>query len=917
MRKPLREALQVIADITDELSLTKPPADKVEAKAFLKEELEKARTVVPSLKGWGRSFPSLTCSIATGIGKTRLMAAAIYYLNKVHNIKHFFILAPNLTLYEKLLRDFGDDGSEKYVFRGLSDYVANPPHIVAGDNYLSAGARGLFSESIEINIFNIAKFNKDTKASRRKGQPSLAPRMMRLSEYLGQSYYAYLSSLPDLVILMDEAHRYYADASRKAVDELRPLLGIEMTATPLKDGEPVSNIIYEYNLAQALHDGLYVKHPKVAKRRDFSTKGLSPAEIERVKLEDALSLHQHTAAELELYARDYDQPLVKPFVLVVCRDISHAADVTAYLESDDFYRGRYRGKVLQVDSSTKKEDEVTELFLSLESSENPIEIVVHVNMLGEGWDVKNLYTIVPLRAANAVTLVEQTIGRGLRLPFGGKRTGRDNIDTLTIIAHDNFERIVEAAKRDDSILHRVSFVEIDADSIEDEYVKIETFAPVNEPVASYQKMLVNAASDSVQQEARTLIDASEAVYSALSEAAKKTSSASVAEMVQKPDKLSQVVEIAKAKVDRSGSLFVDEVKKVLTVDFVAQEATKFKRNMIEIPRVSVLPKEVTHRLEPFKVDFLNGSFDFDLRKEEIVRQSLVNGEQDLTDVYGSGRIRNARQKFLMALLNEPDIDYSVMREQLLDVVNQVLRYLEEKHGSIESALEVLDQNIQLMAKRLYAQISKHLVVEVMSYGESKVLPFVRIEPVNLAERRGYPRLTLCDPLPSKNQIRRFIFHGFKKACHECYGFDSMTEHDFAIVLENDDEVTTWLRPAPRQFNILWGRESYNYEPDFVVETKEAIYLVETKAYKDLSTQDVLAKADAAKHYCKMATEYTLEHGGKRWEYLLISHLDVLTTYSFRHIRQLSRDNLNFQNHQEYPAEGMRSTLFPDYLDSNQ
>ncbi len=49
-------------------------------------------------------------------------------------------------------------------------------------------------------------------------------------------------------------------------------------------------------------------------------------------------------------------------------------------------------------------------------------------MLKEGWDVSNLYTIVPLRAANAAVLIEQTIGRGLRLPFGGKRTGVPNID---------------------------------------------------------------------------------------------------------------------------------------------------------------------------------------------------------------------------------------------------------------------------------------------------------------------------------------------------------------------------------------------------------------------------------------------------------------------------------------------------------
>ena len=116
MREPLAQCLGVIADVTQRLSLEKVPSDKEEQKSFLKNELEKVQEIVPSIKSFGRNFPSFTCSIATGIGKTRLMAATIYYLNQVHGIKNFFILAPNLTLYNKLLRDFGDSGYDKYVW---------------------------------------------------------------------------------------------------------------------------------------------------------------------------------------------------------------------------------------------------------------------------------------------------------------------------------------------------------------------------------------------------------------------------------------------------------------------------------------------------------------------------------------------------------------------------------------------------------------------------------------------------------------------------------------------------------------------------------------------------------------------------------------------------------------------------------
>lgn len=905
LRPPLGAALEKIAEITDQLSRTKVPEDKKQAEGFLKAELAKAQAVAPaSLKGWERAFPSLTCSIATGIGKTRLMAATIYYLHQAYGLRHFFILAPNLTLYEKLLRDFGDTSYAGYVFRGLSEYVTTPPRIVTGENYLGAGAQDLFSkESIEINIFNIAKFNSDNKASQKGGQP-ISPRMKRLSEYIGESYYSYLASLSDLVILMDEAHRYYAPASKKAIDELRPILGIEVTATPWNNysdkkkagGQsltPAKNIIYEYNLAQALKDGLYVKIPTVATRRDkdFKSEGLSREELDRIMLEDGLSVHQHTYAELELYARNYGQPLIKPFVLVACRDIAHATEVVSYLESKDFYQGRYSGKVLQIDSSTKEEDDIAQQFLTLEAPENTIEIVVHVNMLGEGWDVKNLYTIIPLRAANAKTLIEQTIGRGLRLPFGGKRTGKKDVDTLTIIAHDNFNRIVEEAQKEDSLLQKDSFVELDIEKTNDGQVSIKTFEAQNTSITQYRDQLRRASTAQKKQELTTLITATEVVQAVLSQAAEQTQSASLEELVRSPEHRELVVKLAQERTELIGSLFSSEIKQTITPEFVTETATKFKQNIIEIPRISVLPSEVTYGLKAFDVDFSGDSFDFRERKEEIVRQDLKSGVQEIIEVIDSGRSQmGAKTKLLLTLLNEPDLDYQVMREELVAAVNQVLTHLYSQLGDEGTALRVLDQNCQLIAKRLYEQVKEHLHVEVGGHEDAKILPFVRIEPINLAERSNYPRKTLQDPPPSKTQIRLFIFHGFQKSCHECYSFDSDTERIFALVLENDDHVLRWLRPAPKQFNIMWGRESRRYEPDFVVETKDCIYLVETKADKDLSNEDVKGKAEAARLYCRLASGFTLAHGGKPWEYLLISHLQVEPTFTIDHIRTLSKGN---------------------------
>ena len=375
----------------------------------------------PTLEDFEREFPSLCFALATGVGKTRLMGAFIAYLHLAHGINNFFVLAPNLTIYNKLIADFTPN-TPKYVFKGISEFAVNPPKLISGDNYeqqnLSMGMDNLFGE-ITINVFNISKINSEVRGGKE-------PKIKRMREVLGDSYFNYLANLPDLVLLMDESHRYRAQAGMRAINELNPLFGLELTATPFVESTkapiPFKNVIVDYPLARAMDDG-FVKMPAVVTQRNFDAKNYTPEEIEKIKLEDGVRVHENTKVELITYARENNVAVVKPFMLVIARDTTHAAQLLSLLESDNFYNGRYQGKVIQVDSSKsgKDEEEMIERLLAVESVDEPTEIVIHVNMLKEGWDVTNLYTIVPLRAANARTLIEQSIGRGLRLPYG-KRT---------------------------------------------------------------------------------------------------------------------------------------------------------------------------------------------------------------------------------------------------------------------------------------------------------------------------------------------------------------------------------------------------------------------------------------------------------------------------------------------------------------
>lgn len=469
--------------IAGRLSLRPPQAESL---ARLKQSLDAAPELLrherdvsailstlkaefPTLEDFEREFPSLCFALATGVGKTRLMGAFIAYLHLAHGINNFFVLAPNLTIYNKLITDFTPN-TAKYVFKGIGEFAINAPRVITGDDYDQQNITGgeLFGE-VRINIFNISKINSEVRGGKE-------PRIKRMKEVLGDSYFNHLANLPDLVLLMDESHRYRASAGVRSINELKPLFGLEVTATPFVESSrgpvPFKNVVMDYPLARAMEDG-FVKEPAVVTQRNFDAKVHTPEEIEKTKLEDGVRLHEMTKVELLTYARETGVKPVKPFMLVIARDTTHAGQLLALIDSEAFYEGRYQGKVIQVDSSRsgKEEEEMITRLLAVESVDEPTEIVIHVNMLKEGWDVTNLYTIVPLRAANARTLIEQSIGRGLRLPYG-KRTGVAAVDRLNIVAHDRFQEIIDEANRGDSPI-RLKQVILDAPSADDKKVSVQ------------------------------------------------------------------------------------------------------------------------------------------------------------------------------------------------------------------------------------------------------------------------------------------------------------------------------------------------------------------------------------------------------------------------------------------------------------
>ena len=871
LRPPQRRSLEILDRV---MEIAQPHKNGDAAAA-----LEVIRSEFPTVAEFEREFPSLCFALATGVGKTRLMGAFISYLHLAHGLNNFFVLAPNLTIYDKLIADFTPN-TPKYVFAGVAEFAANPPAVITGDNYEHA-AGTLFDRTLrcKFNIFNISKINSEVRGGK-------SPRIKRLSEYIGASYFDYLAALPDLVMLMDESHRYRATAGAKAINELKPVLGLELTATPMIEmsGGAIKfrNVIYEYSLAKALQDG-FVKEPAVVTQKNFQPQNHSPAELERIKLEDGIRLHESVKVELETYARQTGQRRVKPFMLVIARDTLHAKALLELMQADSFFEGRYREHVIQVDSSTKgsQEDEFITRLLTVEHPDDPTEIVIHVNMLKEGWDVTNLYTIVPLRAANARILIEQSIGRGLRLPYG-RRTGVKAVDRLNIVAHDRFQEIVDEANRPDSVI-RLEYVILDpteqqrtpktviSTPLLDTFLNgnadltpgpspkergEQTPLPVGEGlgVGSFQTFATPEARK-IAQLARQAIQRRESLPSSAYLERDETLTAIVSDVRERYAPPTQA--------DLPGMAAQPDIAAI-----VAQTVKMVRELTIDIPRIVVAPKgEVTTGFEPFELDARNVRFQ-PVERDLLIR-SLQTNEQDALRS-GSRIVSEKRPEdyLVRQLIDFPDISYDAHADLLYDLAGQMVRHL-ESYLDRDGMLNVAAYYQKPLAELIHAQMQAHRWESAAGYDAVVTRGFMALKESAFTTVDDIRDFRV--PPPDKSKIPQLVFGGFRRCLYQAQKFQSDTERRLAVILDRDAEK--WFKPALGQFQIFYqsGVEQKEYLPDFVAETAAQILLLEPKMSKEMEAKDVLAKRDAAVAWCAHASAHARQYGGKPWRYALIPH----------------------------------------------
>lgn len=872
LRVPQRKSLEIL-DRVMEMTLPHKGCD-------LKAALDIVHAEFPTVEDFEREFPSICFALATGVGKTRLMGAFITYLHLEHAIRHFFVLAPNLTIYKKLLADFSPN-TPKYVFQGVAEFAVKAPTIVTGENFeQKPQVLNLFErDDVIVNIFNIAKFNARAPDSRK---------IRRLSEYLGQSYFDYLADLDDLVLIMDEAHRYRADTSMKSIEELKPVLGLELTATPQVESGAKStrfkNVIFDYPLAKAMQDG-YVKEPAVATRANFDPKSMKKEALERLKLEDGIRVHESVKVDLDVYAQQNGVRRVKPFVLVIAEDTEHASALVKLIEDEQFFDGRYKGRVIAVHSqkSGTEKDEIVSRLLAVEDPNEPTEIVVHVFMLKEGWDVTNLYTIVPLMPGNSKTLVEQSLGRGLRLPYG-RRTGVAAVDRLTIVAHDRFQDIVDEAKKGG-----YSFCTLNIGTDVEETPKqtvvvaptLETAlgiapaisaAPEVPTATSIGGELPPPAAEPKFKEPGD-VAAAKATLDAIAKVVRDSQFVPGPNALQSPEVQKRLVEAVKENATVGQLTLYPDLSKITEdklVRIVRDVTAVYIALTIAIPRVIVLPRGVVRAgFHDFALDL--SSFRLQPVSQEILVQHLHNDTRDVIGALsGSAAEERLEDYVVRGLIDFNDISYDEQAGLLYKLAGQVVVHLRSYLKDDDEVRNVLIFHQPQIATVVHTQMQPHAWEEASSYEAVVSHGFSEVRSQAFAAAAGEVVRKFDTPIENKLDIRKMLFGGFKKCLYPTQKFDSDTERRFAVVLERETKVIKWFKPGKGVFQIRYTAEA-DYEPDFVVETETEKLICEPKRADQMKDPVVLAKARAASIWCKHATAHETANNGKPWRYVLMPH----------------------------------------------
>ena len=757
---------------------------------------------------------------AVGMGKTYIMAAAMDYFAAADGIRNFAIITPGSTILQKTKSNF-----TRYHPKSLLPGLAVHPVVITSENFNTPAMRTVMDDpaAVKLYIFTVQSLLKPTT--------KVGRRTHKFQEGLGRGFYEQLRGLGDLMVFADEHHVYDAPKFSDAVRDLSPRALIGLTGTPTKKMKP--RIIYRFPLAAAIAEE-YVKTPVIVGRRD-------DLDDTQTKLRDGVQLLDLKQQAVDEFVEREAVDTVNAVMLVVAQSIQEAQAYAALLESESFAGGKYAGRVLEIHSKSPEKD-LAELE-AVENQDSPVRIIVAVDKLKEGWDVKNVYVIASMRASISKILTEQTLGRGLRLPFG-RYTGVEFLDTLEVVAHESYDKLLRARKvfQETFIDHRTHAV-VSTDRKGNPVVRSETEAVgLHEGVVATEIAAVGLPGGPVATAIAARTPA-EMVATVEGRAAKGASSVRVlkAELRARGDVAPILVPRLRMTTIRSRFSLADLTDmrpfRLLGEKIAADPAQELRRTVFSARRV-VGPDG--------------------LPQVHVVRRSAADAIEASSDLFPVDRLRSD----LARLVLSADVVPGRIEEKRH--LGGILDAFVEGLGA--RAQEALSHYLDRAAARLIRLIEKKQdeIAPPPSYDHE--LDVVELNPV----RSGRPKTSedRCGP------FRRGVgYTGWTKSLYSEVWFDSTPERAVALILDEDDSVSHWVRLHRNDLPILWHNAGRDYNPDLIaVENDGTHLLIEVKSDREIDSIDVTAKAEAARRWVNYVNGS--DKAPAQWKYLLLSETDI-------------------------------------------
>lgn len=764
---------------------------------------------------------------ATGMGKSYVIAGAIDYFAG-QGVRNFAIVTPGTTIQKKTIDQF-TPGHPK----SLVDSMEATPCLVHSDNFDTPSMAAAFGddEVVKLFVFTIQSLIRPTSKAGRKTH--------EFSEGLGKEFYAHLDSLDDLIVFADEHHVYNGPKFSETLRGLSPLALFGLTATPDEKMMKKTGIesIFQYPLAAAIH-ARYVKTPVIVGRKDDRTD-------EKTQLMDGGVLLRDKDRHLELYSGATGAPRINPIMLVSCKTIIHATEITAFLQSDQFFSGEYAGDgvVLQVDS--EQSDAALEALDKVEDPDSPVRIIVQVGMLKEGWDVKNVFVIASLRSSISEVLTEQTLGRGLRLPFGEYVDGVEFeiLNQLEVISH---ERYMDLLKR--------------ANTLQQAFVDYET--------------VVTPDGKAETVETGTAITFGSGIPPAIESEPGMPHSDATGIALQHPpgDNTGQAIQVEDTE---------DRLKKA------AEAAARMKPLL---PRTDFPPLDIpVIRLVAEPPRFELASITDEQAFRELGRKLAVDPDKYLARKALEGEIDAERRvAALSAHSTATQVEASESIESADAARNEVRRsvlassLVEGRKGAVSQ----IDRLLNLVLDGAGAQ-AESLLTSYARRLSDRLLEEIDAQRKKIVKTGGETReITESKPLIARERVSRAKtsndhykkfelgvgYTGWKKSLYEQDWFDSSPERQVAVILDDADEIVQWIRLQTNDLPILWNAGSNDYNPDFLATDENDVrWIIEVKADARKDDEDVQAKRAAAKTWANLVNGED-EYGV--WRYLLASESDI-------------------------------------------